>query len=589
MPTRDVAEALTAHGLLPPDLEMLRPTVGRYTTLLMQPSGPIFANTQRIGPSETDVAYAKGRNFLDLARARGVHLAVTPEYFLPWAVLKDAIESGLVPATDALWVLGSESITQEGLEQFKQEVAGQCLVLHEPWQDLPLDRHLLDPVVLLFQARRPDQSAQLVALVQFKTYPSRDALFSEEAILRRGSLIYRFRGTSGHLTAAVIICSDAFALTDQWLSDFNYQSTLIHIQLNPNPRNSAYRRYRATTFSTDPRATNCHIICLNWARSIVQHGDPGAPANAWNNIAGSTWYCPAEECSSDDAVVIPNHSHGLYYAYMKERRHALLFHYDEAIFELLVPKLLVTQAGAAPMANHNGPVTVQRYEWSATTATWTAGAVAPETGFTAFVGASPQSQLALEHVLAEANPLAIERVLALSAGAVSARATWHSIQNIDSCQIAEDEVVRRLTVVQDDAAHAFRHERLNSVAHVHHELLNRVDWPPQVAGVDATSSIRWTGTNPHFNVLTADDQPTLIVYLGESPPARDLENKADMLYELLRQAGGPHQKRLCIVYREFGQPKFAPIAALTRFDDAMEDKTDFMAIQPLEDTGADHG
>ena len=587
MPTRDVAEALMIHGLLPPDLEMLRPTERRYTTLLMQPGGPIFANTQRIGPFETDVAYGKGRNFLELARARGVHLAVTPEYFLPWAVLKDAIGDGLIPATDALWVLGSESITQEGLEQFKQEVAGQCLVLHEPWQDLPLNRHLLDPVVLLFQAIRPDQSAQLVALVQFKTYPSRDNIFFEEALLRRGSLIYRFRGSTGHLTAAVIICSDAFALNDQWLSDFNYQSTLIHIQLNPNPRNSAYRRYRTTTFGTDARATNCHIVCLNWAHSVVQHGDPGTPTDAWHNIAGSTWYCPAKECSSDDAVVIPNHNHGLYYAYMKERRHALLFHYDEAVFELLVPKL-VTLASAV-MANHNGPATVQRYEWGAATATWTPGSAAPETGFNAFVAGNPQSHLALGHVLAEANPLAIERVLALSAGAVSARTTWHSIQNIDSCQIAEDEVVRRLTVVQDVVAYAFRHERLTSVAHVHHELLNRAHWPPQVAGVDAGSSVRWTRTNPHFNVLTADGQPTLIVYLGESPPARDLENKADMLYELLRQAGGPHQKRLCIVYREFGQPKFAPIAALTRFDDAMEDKTDFMAVQPLEDTGANHG
>jgi hypothetical protein len=131
----------------------------------MQPSGPIFANNQRIGPFESDVASAKGRNFLELARASGAHLAVTPEYFLPWSALTGAIEGGLTPAADALWVLGSESITEAGLEQFKQEVAGQCLVLHEPWADLPLDRSLFDPVVLLFQATRPDQSVQLVALV----------------------------------------------------------------------------------------------------------------------------------------------------------------------------------------------------------------------------------------------------------------------------------------------------------------------------------------------------------------------------------------------------------------------------------------
>ena len=587
MPTRDVADVLQDHGLLPPDLEMLRPTEARYTTLLMQPSGPIFASNQRIGPFASDVASAKGRNFLELARASGAHLAATPEYFLPWSALKGAIEGGLTPATDALWVLGSESITEAGLEQFKQEVAGQCLVLHEPWAGLALDRALLDPVVLLFQAIRQDQSIQLVALVQFKTFPSRDNIFFEEGLLRRGSLIYRFRGSTGHLTAAVIICSDAFALTDQWLSDFNDRSTLVHIQLNPSPRNTAYRRYRATTFGIDARATNCHIVCLNWAHSIVQHGDPGTPTEAWNNIAGSTWYCPAEECSSDDAVVIPNHNQGLYYAYMKERRHALLFHYDEAVFQLLVPKLLTL--GNAVMANRNGPSTVQRYEWNAATTTWAPEAAAPETGFNAFVAGNGPAQVALAHVLAEADPLAIERVLALSAGAISGREAWHSIQQIDSCQIAEDEVVRRITVVQDVAANGFRHERLTSVGQIHHELLNGDYWPPQVVGVDAGSTVRWTRANPHFNVLTVDNLPTLVVYLGESPPARDLENKADMLYELLRQAGGPHQTRLCIIYREFGQPRFAPIAALTRFDDAMEDKTDFMAVPPLDDTGENHG
>lgn len=587
MPTREVADELREHNLSPPDLEMLRPTEKRYTALLMQPSGPIFASAQRIGPLDTNEASAKGKSFLELARARGAHLAVTPEYFFPWRALAEAILSGIAPAADALWVLGSESIIQEGLEQFKQEVADHCLVLHEPWQDLPIDRQLLDPVVLLFQAIRPDQSTRLVALVQFKTYPSRDDVFFEEGVLRKGSLIYRFRGSTGHLTAAVIICSDAFALTAPWLGDFNYQSTLIHIQLNPNPRNSVYRSYRATTFCTDAKATNCHIVCLNWAHSVVQHGDPGTESEAWNNIAGSTWYCPADECSSDDAVVLPNHNLGLYYAYMKERRHALLLHYDEAVFELLTPKLL--RLAPAVMANRNGPAAIQRYEWMAAATAWEPGITPPETGFNALIAGNPAAKVALAHMLPGANALEIERLLALSAGAVSGRATWHAAQNIDSCQIADDEVVHRLTVVQDVTAYAFRHERLTSVAHIHHALMNHVQWPPQVEGVDAQSIVQWTGAMPYFNVLTSNALPTLIVYLGESPPPRDLENKADMLYELLRQAGGSHQKRLCVFYWELGQLKFAPIPALTRFDDAMEDLTHFMAVQPLEDIGDQYG
>jgi predicted amidohydrolase len=228
MPTREVAAVLLPYDLLPPDLEMLRPREASYTSLLMQPSGPIYASQQRIGSLDADIASAKSKKFLALARDRGAHLAVTPEYFLTWSALREAIQQGVTPADDALWVLGSEGITQESLEQFEQDVNAQCVVIHEPWHGLSKDRDLLDPVVLLFQAKRQDGTSQLVALVQFKTFPSRDALFLEERWLRRGTQIYRFRGLSGHLTAAVIICSDAFAVDDVWLTDFNDRATLIH-------------------------------------------------------------------------------------------------------------------------------------------------------------------------------------------------------------------------------------------------------------------------------------------------------------------------------------------------------------------------
>jgi predicted amidohydrolase len=587
MHTRNVAEILNDEGLVPPDLEMLRPTTGRYTALLMQPSGPIFANSHRIGPSDLDLAASKGREFLELARARGAHLAVTPEYFLPWTALTGAITDGVTPAADALWVLGCESVTQDRLEQFKQDIAAaHCIVFHEPWANLPLDRHLLDPVVLLFQAKRPDQSTQLVALVQFKTYPSRDDLFIEEELLRKGSEVYKFRGSDGPLSVAVIICSDAFEV-EPVLSELNDQSTLIHIQLNPHPTNSVYRGYRTTTFQTDPRATNCHIICLNWAHSIVQQGDPGTDEEQWDKGAASTWYCPKGECSSHDDTVLLNHRLGLYYAYMEERRHALLFHYDEAVFELLVPKLFTT--GPAVMANHLGPKITRRSIWQPDPGQWLEKLQPPETGFDPYIAAYGDAHAALQHVLAANDPLAVERVLALSAGAVSAQETWHSLENIDSCTIAPDEVVRRLTVIQDSFGNDFRHRRISVIAQIRHVLHNFGEWPTQVSGLDADSIVQWSNANPNFNVQTAAGKLTLVVYLDDSHPPSSFGNKADMLCELLRKAGGPCQKRLCIIWREYGQIKFVPLPALTRFDDALLELTKFTTIHPLEDTGTDHG
>lgn len=585
MSVRSVSEVLQPQGLTPPDLEFLRPTEHQYTALLMQPSGPIFANPQRIGPADVNSAGAKGRAFLELARARNAHLAVTPEYFLPWSTLRAAIAGGITPASDALWVLGCESITEDGLEQFKLEVAEHCVVLHEPWENLTQDRSLLDPAVLLFQATKTDQSTQLVALVQFKTYPSRDDTFLEESLLRRGTQIYKFSGHSGHLSAAAIICSDAFAI-EPVLGDLNYQSTIIHIQLNPSPTHTVFRRYRTTTFQTDAKATNCHIVCLNWAQLIEEVGDQGNP-KPWNNIPASTWYCPKDECSSKDDFVMSNHRRGLYYTYMKEYRHALRFHYEEASFELLVPKLL--RLAPAIHANHNGPNMVERYVWDATTQDWASSPVPVDDGSTAYVEAHPGANAALTHVLAANDPLAIERVLALSTGDISGRETWYSLESIDSCTIEEDEVVRRMSVVQDDLGNEFRHRRISAIAEIHHELANRHQWPTQVSGLDAHSTVKWSLTQPNFNVRTSDDTPTLLVYLDDAHPPSKVATKADMLYELLRKYGGQNQHRLCIFRRQHGQLRFVQIPALTRFDQANLDLTEITAVHTLDAQEPDNG
>lgn len=579
MPVRSVADLLQPQGLTPPDLEFLRPNERQYTALLMQPSGPIFANSQRIGHADGMLAAEKGRKFLELARVRNAHLAVTPEYFLPWSTLRDAITRGITPAADALWVLGSESTTQDELEQFKRDVADHCLVLHEPWEDLTQDRSLIDPAVLLFQATRPNQTTQLVALVQFKTYPSRDDTFLEEGLLRTGRQIYKFSGNSGHLSAAVIICSDAFAIDPPVLGELNYQSTIIHIQLNPSPTHNVYRKYRTTTFETDAKATNCHIVCLNWAHLIEEVGDQGAP-KPWNNIAASTWYCPKDECSSKDSIVMPNHRLGLYYTYMKERRHALRFHYEEAAFELFVPKLL--RLAPAIMANHNGPSMVDRYVWDAATQNWASGPVPAADGSTAYLAGHSGANAALEHVLAANDPLAIERVLALSTGDISGRETWHSLESIDSCTIEQDEVMRRMSVVQDGLGNEFRYRRISAIAEIHHEITNQTQWPKQVAGLDEHSTVQWSLAQPNFNVRTSNGTPTLVVYLDDAHPPDKVATKADMLYELLRKAGGQNQQRFCIIRRKHGQLQFVQIPALTRFDEANLDLTEITAIHPLD-------
>jgi len=573
---------LAPVGLEPPDLEMLRPTEASYTCVLLQPSGPVFAGGNRIGGLDQELNSRKAMAFARLANERGAHLAVMPEYFAPWSAIQSMIEQGVVPPPNALWVFGCESIGPEALAKFKGDVVNACEVVHESCDTLPADRPLLDPAVLLFNSKRADGQSRLVALVQFKTHPSRDALFFEEGLLKRGTSVYRFRGGCGTLSALTLICSDAFALSQEHVGDVVDRATLIHIQLNPDPRNSVYRQYRKSTFDLDARVSDCHILGLNWARTVVQHDDKGNTEN-WPAVGCSTWYCPLDACAQADEVVLPNHRLGLYYTYMKERRHALVFDYDEAVFECRVPK--VVTKGQAVLANINGPNSVARYDWNNGASVWTAQNEGRAAGFDQLLQANPEAMSALAHADLE-NALDIERLLALSAGAIVGRDDWHSLKNIDSFRIDADEIVRRVTVAQDpsDIAVNFRHARLEVIANIRHELDVRPAWPPQISGTDSGAQIRWDAQTGNFNIRSAHGQPALICYLGEAPSPRELENTPSMLIDLLRRAGGPHQTRLCVLYRRFGELRIAPLPGITRFDDALMDERDILSADPNETT-----
>ena len=103
----------------------------------------------------------------------------------------------------------------------------------------------------------------------------------------------------------------------------------------------------------------------------------------------------------------------------------------------------------------------------------------------------------------------------------------------------------------------------------------------QVAGLDKHSKLQWSLKQPHFNVRTSNGIPTLVVYLDETHSPGTVETKADKLFDLLRRVGGRNQRRLCIFRREHGEIRFVPIPALTRFDEANPDQTEFTTIRPM--------
>ncbi|PUE56477.1 hypothetical protein B9Z44_14625 [Limnohabitans curvus] len=561
----DVEHVLALRGLETPDLAMLQATHQSYRALLLQPSGPIFADTKRIGHLDLAAAAIRADSFLAMAAERGDQLVVTPEYFLPVSSLAKAAQGGPFPAEGAIWVLGCESMTPVQLASFKEECAGHCVVIYEEDPTPAVQGNYFDPVAYCFVTRAADKNFKRVVLFQFKTAPSRDDHGFENKQLRCGRAIYRFQGKDGYIKLSTIICSDALDLgedadANKKLSD---RTVLIHIQLNPKPKHTDYRRYRNEVFRRTPGATDCDIICLNWAHNVVQHDSP-ALANAWKNESGSAWYVPERRCSVKDDEVANNEAKGLYYTWHEKRRHVLHFHYDEAVFALIVPKVM--QDGPAVHDVLIGPQLDARFAWDVDADAWLASTSCPETGWSDVINANPEVTAAFQNLQNIAKRLHIERAISLSCGPHSMKDQWHRVDNLDVCRIPESEVVARATLHldRDVAASEERHKRITRVAILGH-ILQTETLPPQIkdlAGGDA--SITWSPDSPNTNVIKFGARPALVAYLGDNPPMDLVKRIGENAFELLRKENKGHKDRVAICYRTVaGVTKFADIKQQT--------------------------
>ena len=564
----DVEDVLALRGLETPDLALLQATHQSYRALLLQPSGPIYADTQRIGPLNLAGAAAQADAFLTVAAERGDQLVVTPEYFLPVNSLAKAAQGGPFPAEGALWVLGCESMTPAQLSSFKEHCAGYCDVIYEEDPAPAVQGNYFDPVAYCFITRDADKNFRRVVLFQFKTAPSRDDHGFENKQLRCGRAIYRFQGKDGYIKLSTIICSDALDLgedadANKKLSD---RTVLIHIQLNPKPKQTDYRRYRNEVFRRSPVTTDCDIICLNWAQNVVQHNSPEYAPHEWKNESGSAWYLPERRCSVKDDEVANNEAKGLYYTRHEKKRHVLHFHYDEAVFALTVPKVL--QDGAAVHDVLIGPQVNTRFTWNADSGTWQESASCPETGWSAIINASPEVTSAFQSLTDIKNRLEIERAISLSCGPHTMKEQWHRVDNLDVCRIPETEVVGRATLQldRDAAASEERQKRVSRVAVLGH-ILKTATLPPQIKDLaGGGASISWSSQSPNTNVTKAGARPALVAYLGENPPLDVVKTVSENAFELLRRENKGNETRVAVCYRTVaGETKFFDIKQQIQF------------------------
>lgn len=329
--------------------------------------------------------------------------------------------------------------------------------------------------------------------------------------LQRGTRIYQFGGTGQQLRLVSLICSDAFAFTDTEARAVYDRALVVHLQLNPKPRQTQYRQYRDRLLQFQGDTTE--LICLNWARDVLEWCE--GKQKCWKNIGASAWYLRTDKFDERDETLCANHGRGLYYTWLEPlRSHALFFNYEPAVYLIEATKVAHI-AVPASVSRRRGPQLTKTLVWDTSAKGWAEQPVADD-GFSAIVGESGAAKEDIKNI-ADANPLAAERLLALCAGKIGHTADWYTVQQLDSCAIDASEVIHRVTFCQDtdDLAREFRTARLKRCGNLSNILKSHGHLPPALDDLKGGFHFDWAPEYPHQNVLSAAGQRATLIYVGE--------------------------------------------------------------------------
>jgi len=324
--------------------------------------------------------------------------------------------------------------------------------------------------------------------------------------------------------------------------------------MNPNFRHDRFRLYRDKLMGYQGDMTE--VLCLNWAENVrvTRNGR----TTAWRNISGSAWYLKLEKYDDRDETLVANHRRGLYYTWLQPLySHALFLNFAPATY-LITSSKVAHMAVPAVVSRRRGPQLTRSCEWNVAGATWTERATADD-GFATIADESGPASNDIRQI-ANQNPLAAERVLALSAGKIGHMVQWHNVRQLDSCAIQKAEVILRMTFCQDTHAEAndFRIERLRRCGNLWNILTTEDMLPPSFADFKQGFNLAWSEQFPHQNAISAEGRRATAIYMGEGCNTEGAKKvKKTAAAYLQRSVDDPDEsialrQRLAVWYRDNG-------------------------------------
>lgn len=431
------------------ELNVLKRDTQRNSLLLYQHKGDFFADGNRIGNVDQNIAHTKFLKVLEKARQDNSDLVLSPEYSCPISIITYIIASeDTQPLTNKIWVLGGESITKEQLGQLNDANQDNILV-HFENDVLNSNKRYLDPLYYIFRGVHKDVT-KLIILIQFKTRHmgvwSGDV---ERNNLIEGNNIYIIKNSNTSVRLMSFVCSEAMNvrtdLTQQIKNDILWDDMpflILHPQINPDPSHQNFVDFRKFILETEKK----EVISLNWGVNTFFNGNNWYSARG--NTARSGIFFKTDELNYENNRVIRNHKKGLYFLHINKNKFVYYFDGIPELFRIENPPVHINE-GEAPQRRREGPEVTEIYCFDNASSTFNVIQATNDKHLQFFKDRGITNNFLLN---ADNSIVDKERLINISTGKVTGKleSKWCDVIYLNSFNLKEaDECNCRMTYVED--------------------------------------------------------------------------------------------------------------------------------------------
>ena len=453
------------------DLEILEFNTDPYTALLYQHKGDFHLTPQKFGDRNQAEAHSRFIDFLKLAKAENVSLALTPEYSCPWSVINEMLsDDELCPENRKLFALGCESIQRHELDKLKTDFAAEGIKIYFDENVLNANGNFFDPLCYFFKNQNI-----LYLIIQFKTrHMGVWGNPIERDNYKSGREIYVFRNDVSSIYLFTLICSEAlnFIVDNNFLNAidnrWNGNSFIIlNPQLNSQPNHPDFKRFKELILSY----SNKDLICLNWENGSTLTGE------AFINFNCSALHLKTHQIDfSIDTKVISNHLLGLYYLYNGKNNHSFYLSSVKSVYKVRCQKPM-TEGVVGVQIRKTEPEVQRVYSWH--NGAYEVAEPPIDDGLISFLNQYHSTSTYLRRI--DICCVDKERLANLSNGFVKSSNgfNWQQVDNLFSYEMDDSWTINRLTFLEDDEGLNQRIQYIEGIETINKLIIpNKNLWPP---------------------------------------------------------------------------------------------------------------